>query len=56
MLALLEAYWPHILFVISVLAGATAAIHAAMTKDEVRSALGWVGIIIFSPIVGARSI
>jgi cardiolipin synthase A/B len=53
MLALIGAYWPHILFVISVLAGATAAIHAAMTKDEVRSALGWVGIIIFSPIIGA---
>ncbi len=53
MLDLAEAYWPHILFVISVLAGTAAAIHAAMTKEEVRSAIGWVGIIVLSPIVGA---
>ena len=32
----LEHYWPHILAAISFLLGATAAIHAAMTKDEVR--------------------
>ncbi|MFB9949714.1 phosphatidylserine/phosphatidylglycerophosphate/cardiolipin synthase family protein [Rhizobium puerariae] len=53
MLELAETYWPHILFIISVLAGTAAAIHAAMTKEEVRSAVGWVGIIILSPIVGA---
>ena len=49
----LEPYWPHILFVLSLLLGVPAAIHAAMTKEEVRSAIGWVGIIILSPIVGA---
>lgn len=53
MLELAETYWPHILFTISVLAGTAAAIHAAMTKEEVRSAVGWVGIIVLSPIVGA---
>ena len=53
MLDLAETYWPHILFTISVLAGTAAAIHAAMTKEEVRSAVGWVGIIVLSPIVGA---
>jgi cardiolipin synthase len=53
MLDLAETYWPHILFVLSFVAGATAAIHAAMTKEEVRSAIGWVGICILSPIVGA---
>jgi cardiolipin synthase A/B len=46
-------YWPHIVLVISVVAGAGAAIHAAMTKQDVRAAIGWVGIALFSPLFGA---
>lgn len=53
MIAVLTHYWPHILAVLSVFMGAIAAIHATMTKDEVRTALGWVGVIVLSPIVGA---
>jgi cardiolipin synthase len=53
MLTLFLTYWPHLLAVISVLVAAVAAVHAAMTKDEVRSAIGWVGVIMLSPIVGA---
>lgn len=53
MFQLLSTYWPHILFVISIAMGAAAAIHATMTKEEVRAATGWVGVIILSPIVGA---
>ncbi|MDQ0320189.1 cardiolipin synthase [Pararhizobium capsulatum DSM 1112] len=53
MIDTLVTYWPHILAVLSVLLGVPAAIHATMTKQEVRSALGWVGIIILSPILGA---
>ncbi|QRM46278.1 MULTISPECIES: phosphatidylserine/phosphatidylglycerophosphate/cardiolipin synthase family protein [unclassified Rhizobium] len=53
MFYLISTYWPHILFVISIAMGAAAAIHAAMTKEEVRAAIGWVGVIILSPIVGA---
>ena len=53
MLDLFHTYWPHILFVFSLVAGTAAAIHAAMTKEEVRSAIGWVGIIVLSPIIGA---
>jgi cardiolipin synthase len=53
MIALIDLYWPHILFIISIVAGASAAIHATMTKEEVRSAVGWVGVVILSPIVGA---
>lgn len=49
----LTTYWPHVLAVLSVVLGVPAAIHATMTKDEVRSALGWVGIIVLSPIIGA---
>ncbi|MCL6708580.1 cardiolipin synthase [Pseudomonas sp. R2.Fl] len=50
---IISTYWPHVLAVISVVMGGMAAIHAAMTKREVRSAVGWVGVIILSPIVGA---
>src|SRR6195952_1545802 len=53
MFKLIFAYWPHILLVLSITLGATAAIHAAMTKEEVRAATGWVAVIILSPIVGA---
>ena len=53
MFYLISTYWPHILFIVSLAMGAAAAIHAAMTKEEVRAAIGWVGVIILSPIVGA---
>jgi len=53
MIDLLTTYWPHVLAVLSVVLGVPAAIHATMTKEEVRSALGWVGIILLSPILGA---
>lgn len=51
--ALLANYWPHIFFVVSLAASTAAAIHAAMTKHDVRAAIGWVGIVIFSPLFGA---
>lgn len=38
---------------VSVLVAAIAAVHAAMTKDEVCAAIGWVGVILLSPVVGA---
>ncbi|MBD8554225.1 cardiolipin synthase [Rhizobium sp. CFBP 8762] len=53
MLIIFHQYWPHILFIVSVVSGLAAAIHATMTKEEVRSAIGWVSVIILSPIVGA---
>jgi cardiolipin synthase len=53
MLELIQIYWAETLAVFSVVFGTVAATHAAMTKREVRSALGWVGIIILSPLVGA---
>lgn len=53
MIDLLTHYWPHILAVVSLILGAIAAVHATMTKEEVRTALGWVGVIVLSPIVGA---
>jgi cardiolipin synthase A/B len=48
----LSAYWPHILVALSIVLGIPAAIHATMTKEEVRAAIGWVGVIVLSPVVG----
>lgn len=45
-------YWPHIAAVLGLLLGVTAAIHAAMSKNDVRAAISWVGVIIMSPILG----
>jgi cardiolipin synthase len=50
---LLHAYWPHLVFVVSAVAGAGAAVHAAMTKQDVRAAIGWVAVTLFSPLFGA---
>ncbi|HUH86422.1 MAG TPA: cardiolipin synthase [Pusillimonas sp.] len=51
--AFFNEYWPHIVFLFTVAAAATAAIHASMTKTDVRAAIGWVGIILLSPLFGA---
>ena len=48
----LSTYWPHILVALSIVLGVPAAIHATMTKEEVRAAIGWVGVIMLSPVVG----
>ncbi|PTM97452.1 phospholipase D-like domain-containing protein [Mycoplana dimorpha] len=53
MLQAISDYWPHLLIVLSIVLGTPAAIHAAMTKEEVRAAIGWVGVILLSPIIGA---
>ena len=49
----ISAYWPHVLAAISIVTGAVAIAHAAMTKEDVRAATGWVGVILLSPIIGA---
>lgn len=53
MIVLLTTYWPHVLATLSIVLGTAAVVHATMTKREVRSALGWVGVIVLSPLVGA---
>lgn len=50
---LLRDYWKHAVLVISVLASVATAIHAAMTKQDVRSAIGWVAVVLLSPLLGA---
>ena len=46
-------YWPHMLAAASLVTGTAAAIHATMTKEDVRAATGWVGVILLSPLLGA---
>jgi cardiolipin synthase len=53
MWTLIVTYWPHVLAIVSTVIAAVAAAHAAMTKDEVRAAIGWVGVILLSPFIGA---
>lgn len=53
MLDVLMSYWPVILTVASVMMGTAAGVHATMTKQDVRSAIGWVGMIMLSPLAGS---
>lgn len=53
MIAFVSTYWPHFLAAISIVTGALAIVHAALTKEDVRAATGWVGVILLSPILGA---
>src|SRR5690554_6478424 len=49
---LFEDYWPHLAFALGLIIGSVAAVHAAMTKNDVRAAIGWVGVILMSPLLG----
>ena len=49
----MSSFWPHILFVFTTGVSAVAVVHAAMTKRDVRAAIAWVGVILFSPLFGA---
>jgi len=51
--AFLTEYWPHLAFAVSTIAGIAAAVHAAMTKTDVRAATGWVAVVLLSPFFGA---
>lgn len=46
-------YWPHIVLMVTIVASVVASVHAAMTKQDVRAAIGWVAVILFSPLFGA---
>ena len=46
-------YWPLILVIIPMLMAASGLVHAIMTKEDVRAATGWVGVMLWSPFLGA---
>jgi len=45
-------YWPHVAVFVTTVASLLAAVHAAMTKQDVRAAIGWVAVVLFSPVFG----
>lgn len=45
-------YWPHMVLLTNIVVSITASVHAAMTKQDVRAAIGWVAVIMFSPLLG----
>lgn len=53
MIEFIDGYWPHSAATIGILLSIAATVHAAMTKRDVRSAAGWVGVIWLSPYIGA---
>lgn len=49
----LAEYWPHLVVAFTTVASVSAGVHAAMTKRDVRAAIGWVALVLFSPLFGA---
>ncbi len=47
--------WPHVLAWSIVALSVAASIHAILVKRDTRSTIGWVGLIWFSPVIGAAA-
>jgi len=45
--------WPHLVTLALLLADVVLSAHAILTKKDTRSTIAWVGLIWFSPVVGA---
>lgn len=48
----LVEYETHLIFAASLILSVSAAVHIALTKRDVRAAIAWVGVVIFSPFLG----
>lgn len=53
MLQTLATHWPQILMIIPMVMATIGIVHAIMTKEDVRAATGWVGVMLLSPFLGA---
>ncbi|RJT33377.1 phosphatidylserine/phosphatidylglycerophosphate/cardiolipin synthase family protein [Mesorhizobium waimense] len=53
MLQTIVSHWPQLILIISVAMAAVGIAHAIMTKEDVRAATGWVGVMLLSPFLGA---
>ena len=49
----LREYWPHLTALLTLAFSLAVAAQAAMQKNDVRAAIGWVGVILMSPFLGA---
>jgi cardiolipin synthase len=50
---LLERIWPHLFAAASMLLMGVASAHLVMYKKDTRAAIGWIGVVLMVPIVGA---
>jgi cardiolipin synthase len=53
MLQILQLAWPYLLGTLHLAVMLIASAHVVLTKRDVRSAIGWVGVIWLTPLVGA---
>lgn len=51
--AWMEAAWPHVAAVLTVVVSVLASAHAVLHKRDVRAAVGWVGLAWLVPVLGA---
>jgi cardiolipin synthase len=53
MLQAIASHWPQLILILSLAMAAVGIAHAIMTKEDVRAATGWVGVMLLSPFLGA---
>jgi len=46
-------HWSELILALSLAMAAVGIVHAIMTKEDVRAATGWVGVMLLSPFLGA---
>lgn len=49
----LRTYWPHVSGALILVAALAASVHALLSRREVLSSIGWMGLIFMVPLVGA---
>lgn len=53
MLQAIASHWSELILILSLAMAAVGIVHAIMTKEDVRAATGWVGVMLLSPFLGA---
>ncbi|MDX8499676.1 phospholipase D-like domain-containing protein [Mesorhizobium sp. VK4C] len=53
MLQTIASHWSTLILLLSLAMAAVGIVHAIMTKEDVRAATGWVGVMLLSPFLGA---
>ncbi|MEW6634204.1 MAG: phospholipase D-like domain-containing protein [Pseudomonadota bacterium] len=53
MLQAIASHWSELILLLSMAMAAVGIVHAIMTKEDVRAATGWVGVMLLSPFLGA---
>ncbi|MBZ9847283.1 phospholipase D-like domain-containing protein [Mesorhizobium sp. CA14] len=49
----IASHWSTLILILSLAMAAVGIVHAIMTKEDVRAATGWVGVMLLSPFLGA---